>query len=75
MLAAGIDVKVVSETLGHSDTQITRDIYRSVLDDPADGSRQPRPVAPGSRLYAKVTRRRKDDLPDAGKKEPRPAGI
>ncbi|WP_203673449.1 MULTISPECIES: site-specific integrase [unclassified Streptomyces] len=33
MLAAGVDVKVVSETLGHSDTRITRDIYQSVLDD------------------------------------------
>jgi integrase len=33
MLAAGVDVKVVSETLGHADTQITRDIYQAVLDD------------------------------------------
>jgi integrase len=33
MLAAGIDPKIVSETLGHSDTRITRDIYQSVLDD------------------------------------------
>ncbi|MEC3996067.1 tyrosine-type recombinase/integrase [Actinacidiphila sp. DG2A-62] len=33
MLAAGVDIKVVSETLGHSDTRITRDIYQSVLDD------------------------------------------
>lgn len=33
MLAAGVDVKVVSETLGHSDTRVTRDIYQSVLDD------------------------------------------
>jgi hypothetical protein len=31
VLAAGVDVKVVSDTLGHSDTRITRDIYRSVL--------------------------------------------
>lgn len=31
MLAAGIDVKIVSGTLGHSDTRITRDIYQSVL--------------------------------------------
>ncbi|MFF7155333.1 tyrosine-type recombinase/integrase [Streptomyces sp. NPDC008139] len=31
MLAAGVDVKVVSDTLGHSDTRITRDIYQSVL--------------------------------------------
>ncbi len=33
MLAAGVDVKVVAETLGHSDTRVTRDIYQSVLDD------------------------------------------
>ncbi|MFJ4686234.1 tyrosine-type recombinase/integrase [Streptomyces sp. NPDC088789] len=33
MLAADVDIKVVSETLGHSDTRITRDIYQSVLDD------------------------------------------
>lgn len=31
MLAAGVDVKTVSETLGHSDTRITRDIYQSVM--------------------------------------------
>ncbi len=31
MLAAGVDVKVVSDTLGHSDTRIRRDIYQSVL--------------------------------------------
>lgn len=29
MLAAGIDVKIVSDTLGHSDTRITRDIYQN----------------------------------------------
>jgi hypothetical protein len=33
MLAAGVDIKVVSETLGHSDTRVTRDIYQAVLDD------------------------------------------
>ncbi|MGW1434711.1 tyrosine-type recombinase/integrase [Streptomyces griseus] len=33
MIAAGVDIKVVSETLGHSDSRITRDIYQSVLDD------------------------------------------
>jgi integrase len=36
MLAAGVDIKVVSETLGHSDTRITRitrDVYQAVLDD------------------------------------------
>ncbi|MBT2399392.1 tyrosine-type recombinase/integrase [Streptomyces sp. ISL-100] len=29
MLAADIDVKIVSDTLGHSDTRITRDIYQN----------------------------------------------
>jgi integrase len=33
MLAADVDIKVVSDTLGHSDSRITRDIYQSVLDD------------------------------------------
>ena len=33
MPAASVDIKVVSETLGHSDSRITRDIYQSVLDD------------------------------------------
>lgn len=39
MLAAGVDIKVVSETPGHSDTRITRitritgDIYQPALDD------------------------------------------
>ncbi|MFI1186302.1 tyrosine-type recombinase/integrase [Streptomyces californicus] len=33
MLAAGVGIKAVSETLGHSDTRITRGIYQSVLDD------------------------------------------
>ncbi len=31
MLAAGIDVKTVSDALGHSGTRITRDIHQSVL--------------------------------------------
>ncbi|MFJ3998456.1 site-specific integrase [Streptomyces parvus] len=35
MLAAGVAIKVISETLGRSDTRITRDTYQSVLDDPA----------------------------------------
>ena len=30
-LTAGVDIKVVSEQLGHSTTQITRDIYMSVM--------------------------------------------
>lgn len=33
MLAVGVDVdvKIVSETLGHGDTRITRDVYQSVM--------------------------------------------
>ncbi|MFE2928169.1 tyrosine-type recombinase/integrase [Streptomyces goshikiensis] len=31
MLAAGIDIKIVSAALGHSDTRIMHDIYQSVL--------------------------------------------
>ena len=30
-LTAGVDIKVVSEQLGHTTTQITRDIYLSVM--------------------------------------------
>jgi hypothetical protein len=30
-LAAGVDIKVVSEEFGHSNSQITRDLYTSVL--------------------------------------------
>ncbi|MEV0115517.1 site-specific integrase [Streptomyces sp. NPDC050844] len=59
MLAAGVDVKIVSETLGHSDSRITRDIYQSVMPkaarDAAEATaamvprgtvRQPKPVEP-----------------------------
>ncbi|MFI6769484.1 site-specific integrase [Streptomyces sp. NPDC050355] len=31
MLAANVDEKIVSETLGHSDTRITRDTYQPVM--------------------------------------------
>ncbi|MFF3653328.1 tyrosine-type recombinase/integrase [Streptomyces sp. NPDC002181] len=31
MLAAGVDIKIVSETLGHSETRVTHDIYQSVM--------------------------------------------
>ncbi|MEV8476760.1 tyrosine-type recombinase/integrase [Streptomyces sp. NPDC051173] len=31
MLAAGVDIKIVSETLGHSESRITRDIYQPVM--------------------------------------------
>lgn len=49
MLAAGIDVKIVSDTLGHSDTRITRDIYQSVLPqagkNAAEATRQAGPAS------------------------------
>ena len=32
MLAAGVDIKVVSELLGHSSTAFTSDIYATVFD-------------------------------------------
>ncbi|MDT0346426.1 tyrosine-type recombinase/integrase [Streptomyces litchfieldiae] len=35
MLAAGVDAKIVAETLGHSDTRITREVYQSVLPEVA----------------------------------------
>jgi integrase len=31
MLAAGVDAKIVAETLGHSDTRVTREVYQHVL--------------------------------------------
>ncbi|MFF7990409.1 tyrosine-type recombinase/integrase [Kitasatospora xanthocidica] len=38
-LLAGVDIRVVSEMLGHSNTSITRDVYQTVLDDLArDGA-------------------------------------
>lgn len=39
MLAAGIDVKIVSDTLGHSDTRITRDIYQRASSPTPAGTR------------------------------------
>jgi integrase len=32
-LAAGVDARVVKETLGHSSTSFTRDTYQSVVDE------------------------------------------
>ncbi|RPK48386.1 Transposase [Streptomyces sp. ADI92-24] len=52
MLAAGVDIKVVSETLGHSDTRITRDIYQAVLDDLArDAAEKVVQIVPRSRPH------------------------
>jgi hypothetical protein len=50
MPAAGVDIKIVSETLGHSATRITRDIYQSVLDDLArDAAEKVVQLAPHAR--------------------------
>lgn len=38
MLAAGADIKIVSETLGHSETRVTHDIYQSVIPKQAAGA-------------------------------------
>ncbi|MFD7288958.1 hypothetical protein [Streptomyces sp. NPDC059863] len=59
MLAAGVDIRIVSETLGHSESRITRDIYQSVLPKaareaaeataavvPRGGTRRPEPTPP-----------------------------
>ncbi|MBV9022310.1 MAG: tyrosine-type recombinase/integrase [Streptomycetaceae bacterium] len=55
MLAAGVDIKVVSETLGHSDTRITRDIYQSVLDDLArDAAEKVVQLVPRSRTHLAI---------------------
>ncbi len=61
MLAAGIDIKVASDTLGHSDTRITRDIYQAVLDDLARAAAEavikllPRAHANGGKHRTKKT--------------------
>jgi integrase len=36
--AADIDTKILSDTLGHSDTRITRDIYQSVVPQVGKGA-------------------------------------
>ena len=37
LLAAKVDLKVVSESLGHSSVAITADIYQSVLPEQQEG--------------------------------------
>lgn len=46
MLAADIDIKIVSDALGHRDTRITRDIYQSVR-PPAEGRQEGRAIREG----------------------------
>ncbi|MEU0099202.1 tyrosine-type recombinase/integrase [Streptomyces sp. NPDC006267] len=50
MLAADIDIKIMSDTLGHSDTRITRDTYPSVLPHISKSAppRRPRSSSPSS---------------------------
>jgi integrase len=69
MLAAGVDIKVVSETLGHSDTRITRDIYQSVLDDLArDAAEKVVQLVPHARRPLAAV---KDGKPTASPRRPR----
>jgi len=69
MLAAGVDIKVVSETLGHSDTRITRDIYQAVLDDLArDAAEKVVQLVPHARRSMAVV---KGDEPKAATCRPR----
>ncbi|MDX2544110.1 tyrosine-type recombinase/integrase [Streptomyces sp. WI04-05B] len=69
MLAAGVDVKVVSETLGHSDTRITRDTYQSVLDDLArDAAEKITQLVPHTRRALSAV---KDQEPATGTRRPR----
>lgn len=69
MLAAGVDIKVVSETLGHSDSRITRDVYQSVLDDLARAAAEAVvklvPRAPGVVLSA-IEHRTQQAIPQVG---------
>ncbi|MFH9197457.1 integrase [Streptomyces anulatus] len=62
-----IDIKIVSDTLGHSDTRITRDIYQSVL--PHVGKSAVEATAklvPLQRKAAKKEKARKDAAKEAG---------
>ncbi len=67
MLAAGVDIKIVSETLGHSESRITRDIYQSVMPKaareaaeataavvPRGGTRRPEPTPPEATVEPRV---------------------
>ncbi|MFE0189270.1 tyrosine-type recombinase/integrase [Streptomyces sp. NPDC058989] len=67
MLAAKVDVKIVSETLGHSDTRITRETYQSIMPQvaaeaaeataamvPRGASRRPAPEPPAEPAAAQV---------------------
>ncbi|MFJ4849207.1 MULTISPECIES: integrase [unclassified Streptomyces] len=76
MLAADIDIKIVSDTLGHSDTRATRDIYQSVLPQVGKSAAEatgklvlsaesPRP----RRWRARPRRRRRPSRPGEGKKK------
>ncbi|MEV8055124.1 site-specific integrase [Streptomyces antimycoticus] len=78
MLAAGVDVKIVSETLGHSDSRITRDIYQSVMPKaareaaeataamvPRGAVRAPAPIPPTTPVEAAVAAVEQDGLTTA----------
>ncbi|WP_059010607.1 tyrosine-type recombinase/integrase [Streptomyces specialis] len=65
MLAAGIDIKIVSDTLGHSDTRITRDIYQSVFPHVA------REAAEAAAKLVPRAGQKRDDKPKHRKKKNR----
>jgi integrase len=65
MLTAGVDVKVVSGTLGHSDTRITCDIYQSVFPEVAKKPPKPPPA------WSRSNERRRPRKPRAGKRRRR----
>lgn len=66
MLAAGVDIKIVSETLGHYDT---RNTYQSVLDDLArDAAEKVTQLVPHARQAPSVV---KDNKPKPGTRRPR----
>ncbi|MFG6202156.1 site-specific integrase [Nonomuraea sp. JJY05] len=63
MLAAGVDIKIVQETLGHTSSAFTRDTYTSIYPEAAAAAAEataafltgspapaPRPVPPGRRI-------------------------
>jgi integrase len=61
MLAADIDIDIVSDTLGHSDTRITRDIYQSVLPHVGKNAAEAKVKAKGRAKSKKKGERRKPD--------------
>ncbi|GLW10713.1 hypothetical protein Misp01_58410 [Microtetraspora sp. NBRC 13810] len=75
MLAAGVDIKIVQETLGHTSSAFTRDTYTSVYPEAAAAAAeataallavQPLPAPPLAPPGRRTARPRADDRPEAG---------